>query len=84
MHSFVKIFKEKKNMNLINFIQKFFGKSESGNKAPLVIINKDQEIIEYDSIESALADLEKELEVLLVQVKNGILALQNLSKPSSE
>ena len=50
-------------MNLINFIQKFFGKSESGNKAPLVIINKDQEIIEYDSIETALADLETDPDI---------------------
>lgn len=40
-------------------------------------IEADQYII------TSLSDLEKELEVLLVQVKNGIKALQNISKPSS-
>jgi len=38
-------------------------------------IEADQYII------TSLSDLEKELEVLLVQVKNGINALQNISKP---
>jgi F0F1-type ATP synthase membrane subunit b/b' len=38
-------------------------------------IEADQYII------TSLSDLEKELEVLLVQVKNGIKALQNISKP---
>lgn len=41
-------------------------------------IEADQYII------TSLSDLEKELEVLLVQVKNGITALQNISKPPSE
>ena len=50
-------------MNLINFIQKFFGKNESDNKAPFVILNKDTEIIEYDSIETAIADLEKDPDI---------------------
>ncbi len=50
-------------MNLINFIQKLFSNSASGTKAPLVIINKDQEIIEYDSIETALAELEKDPDI---------------------
>jgi len=50
-------------MNLFNFIQKLFGKKVSVNKAPFVIINKDQEIIEYDSIEVAIADLEKDPEI---------------------
>jgi phosphohistidine phosphatase SixA len=40
-------------------------------------IEADQYII------TSLSDLEKELEVLLVQVKNGIKALQNISKPPS-
>ena len=38
-------------------------------------IEADQYII------TSLSDLEKELEVLLVQVKNGIKALQNISNP---
>ena len=50
-------------MNLINFIQKFFGKNESDKKAPFVILNKDTEIIEYDSIETAIADLEKDPDI---------------------
>lgn len=50
-------------MNLINYIQKFFSKSESDNKAPFVILNKDTEIIEYDSIETAIADLEKDTDI---------------------
>lgn len=50
-------------MNLINFIQKFFSKNDSGNKAPFVILNKDTEIIEYDSIETAIADLEKDPDI---------------------
>ena len=50
-------------MNLFNFIQKLFEKKVSVNKAPFVIINKDQEIIEYDSIEVAIADLEKDPEI---------------------
>jgi F0F1-type ATP synthase membrane subunit b/b' len=41
-------------------------------------IEADQYII------TSLSDLEKELEVLLVQVKNGIKALQNISKPPAE
>jgi hypothetical protein len=50
---------EKKNMNLTNFIQKLFGKKDTDIKAPFVIINKDQDIIEYDSIEDAIAEPEK-------------------------
>ncbi len=41
-------------------------------------IEADQYII------TSLSDLEKELEVLLVQVKNGIKALQNIAKPPAE
>jgi F0F1-type ATP synthase membrane subunit b/b' len=41
-------------------------------------IEADQYII------TSLSDLEKELEVLLVQVRNGIKALQNISKPPTE
>lgn len=33
---------------------------------------------------TSLSDLEKELEVLLVQVKNGIQSLQSYSKPPTE
>ena len=41
-------------------------------------IEADQYII------TSLTDLEKELEVLLVQVKNGITALQSIAKPNVE
>lgn len=50
-------------MNLTNFIQKLFGKRESDSKAPFVIINKDHDIIEYDSIEVAIAELEKDPDI---------------------
>jgi len=50
-------------MSPSNFIQKLFGKKVSDNKAPFVIINKDQEIIEYDSIEDAIAELEKDPDI---------------------
>ena len=50
-------------MKLTNIIQKLFGKKDSDTKAPFVIINKDQEIIEYDSIETAIAELEKDPDI---------------------
>jgi hypothetical protein len=50
-------------MKLTNFIQKLFSKKESDNKAPFVIINKDHDVIEYDSIEDAIAELEKDPEI---------------------
>ena len=50
-------------MKLTNFIQKLFGKKDTDSKAPFVIINKDQEVIEYDSIEDAIAELEKDPEI---------------------
>lgn len=50
-------------MKLTNFIQNLFGKKNSDTKAPFVIINKDQEIIEYDSIEDAISELEKDPEI---------------------
>ncbi len=40
-----------------------FGKKDTPSKAPFVIINKDQEVIEYDSIEDAIAELEKDTEI---------------------
>ena len=50
-------------MNLIRFFQKVFGKRKRDCKAPVVIINKDTEIIEYDCIEAALAELEKDPDI---------------------
>lgn len=53
------------------------------------IIEQAKQESEYNRIEAdqyiitSLSDLEKELEVLLVQVKNGIKALQNISKTPS-
>ena len=50
-------------MNPINFIRRLFGKTKSENKAPIVIINKDSEVIEYDSIEKAISELEKDPDI---------------------
>lgn len=50
-------------MKLYNFIQKLFGKKDKETKAPFVIINKDQEIIEYESIETAITELEKDPDI---------------------
>lgn len=50
-------------MKLTSIIQKLLGKKDSDIKAPFVIINKDQEIIEYDSIGEAIAELEKDPDI---------------------
>ncbi len=47
----------------MSFIRRVFGKSEPSKKAPFVIINKDAAIIEYDNIEIAIAELEKDTNV---------------------
>lgn len=48
-------------MDVLNFVHKVFGKKDSAGKAPFVIINKDTEVIEYENIETAIAELEKTL-----------------------
>jgi hypothetical protein len=50
-------------MGMIRFVRKLFGKGDSDKKAPFVIINKDAPIIEYDNIEVAIAELEKDPEI---------------------
>lgn len=50
-------------MGIRSFIHKAFGKTESVIKVPFVIINKDPEIIEYDNIEIAISELEKDPEI---------------------
>ena len=67
-------------MKLTNFIQKLFGKKDSDTKAPFVILNKDQEIIEYDSIEMAIAELEKDRTYQCTRWKRYELHLRNLRK----
>lgn len=47
-------------MGIINFVKCVLGKRESMNKAPFVMISKDPDIIEYDSIEAAISELEKD------------------------
>lgn len=53
----------RKNYEPILFYPKVIRKKVSDNKAPFVIINKDQEIFEYVSIEDAIAELEKDPEI---------------------
>lgn len=42
----------------MRFVRKFFGKGESDEKAPFVIISKDPDVVEYTNIEVAIAELE--------------------------
>jgi hypothetical protein len=56
-------------MKLTNYIQKLFGIKDTDSKAPFVIINKDQEVIEYDSIEDAIAELEKDPEIPFYKIE---------------
>jgi len=44
----------------MNFLRKVFGEKTPGRNAPFVIISKNPEIIEYNSIEIAIAELEKD------------------------
>ncbi|MBK8983570.1 MAG: hypothetical protein IPM38_14955 [Ignavibacteria bacterium] len=50
-------------MNILKLIQNVFGKKDSDIRAPFVIISKDPTIIEYDNIEVAIAELEKDPEI---------------------
>ena len=50
-------------MSIRRFVNKVFGKGDSVEKAPFVIISKDPTIIEYDSIEVAIAELEKDQDI---------------------
>ena len=56
-------------MNLTNFIQRIFGKRNSVTKAPFVIINKDSEVMEYDSIEAVIIELEKDPDIHLHKIE---------------
>ncbi len=49
----------------VNFFQRLFSRLKSDSKAPILIINKEPEVIEYDSIEVAIAELEKDPEIPL-------------------
>ena len=44
----------------MSFVRNVFGKNVSVKTAPFVIINKDADIIEFNCIESAIAELEKD------------------------
>lgn len=70
-------------MNISIFIQKVFGKSESDGKAPLVIINKDPEVIEYENIEVAISELEKDMDIpknKLEKIRASFEELKNKGK----
>jgi hypothetical protein len=47
----------------MRLVHKVFDKKKSSGKAPFVIINKDTAIIEYDNIEEAIAELEKDTDI---------------------
>lgn len=50
-------------MGIIRFIRSVFGKKDSGIKAPFLIISKNPDVIEYTSIETAIAELEKDSDI---------------------
>lgn len=50
-------------MNIKKFIKEFFGRNEAGKKAPFVIISKEPSVIEYENIEVALSELEKDPDI---------------------
>ena len=50
-------------MRIIKFLITLFGKKESDKKAPFVIISKEPQIIEYDNIEVAISELEKDPDI---------------------
>ena len=52
------------DMNLTGFFHRVFSKRKADSKALIVIINKVTEVLEYDSIEAALAELEKDLQIV--------------------
>jgi len=47
----------------MKFVRKILGKRELSKNAPIVIISKDTDIMEYNSIEAAITELEKDLNV---------------------
>lgn len=50
-------------MNIMKFVNNFFGKKESDKNAPFIIINKEPAVIEYDNIEVAISQLEKDPDI---------------------
>jgi len=70
-------------MKLTNFIHKLFCKKDSYIKAPFIILNKDSEIIEYDSIESAITELEKDSDIpehKMEKIRSSFEELKNKGK----
>ncbi|MFZ1321300.1 MAG: hypothetical protein WAT71_07060 [Ignavibacteria bacterium] len=51
------------NMNIKEFTKKILGIKDSDKKAPFVIISKEPSIIEYDNIEIAISELEKDPDI---------------------
>lgn len=50
-------------MGIMGFMRRIFGKIETVKKAPFVMISKDTEVIEYECIEVAIAELEKDPDI---------------------
>lgn len=50
-------------MNIKEFTKKILGIKDSDKKAPFVIISKEPSIIEYDNIEIAISELEKDPDI---------------------
>ncbi len=67
----------------MKFVNKFFGKKESGKKAPFVIISNEPPTIEYDHIEVAISELEKDPDIpkhKLEKMRTSFEQLKNKDK----
>lgn len=64
----------------MRFINKFFSKRESEGKAPFLIISKNPPVIEYDSIEVAIAELEKDPDIPKHKMEKIRASIEELKK----
>lgn len=70
-------------MGIMRIVKKVFRKKESAVSAPFVILNKDTEVIEYDSIEIAIAELEKDPDIpkhKIEKIRTSFEELKNKGK----
>lgn len=65
-------------MGIRNIIRNFLGKKESDSKAPFVIISKDPEVIEYENIETAISELEKDPDIPSYKIEKIRTSLEEL------
>jgi hypothetical protein len=70
-------------LGFVNFVRRVFGKNVSAINAPFVVINKDTEIKEYNCIEMAIADLEKDHDIPKEKIENIRVSFENLKNKGS-